>query len=328
MKPITYSQAFQEAMHEEMTRDHRIFVVGTDLFDRGGHFGQLLGLGKAFGHDRIRDMPISEAAMVAAGVGAALVGMRPVVDLNFIDFSLGAMDEIINQAAKMRYMMGAPMPLVVRGTSGVAMFAAQHNNSLESVFSHVPGLLVAMPSTPADVKGLLKSALRGQDPVIFMMHKRLSGSRGEVGGPEDLIPFGQAAVRRSGTDVSIVAYSHMVLKALEAADHLAIEGIQAEVIDLRTVMPLDIQTVADSVRKTGLLVAVTEAPCFGSIASEVAAWIQQTMFEWLNGPVIRVGAKHTPIAHSPALYEGVIPQVVDIEDATRTLVKRGRALTA
>jgi pyruvate dehydrogenase E1 component beta subunit len=322
MTAVTYSQAFQQAMHEEMSRDDRIFVLGTDLFDRGGHFGQVLGLGKEFGRERVRDMPISEAAMVAAGVGAALNGMRPVVDLNFIDFAFGAMDEIINQAAKMRYMFGTPMPLVIRGTSGVALYAAQHNNSLESVFSHMPGLLVAIPSTPADAKGLLKSALRGEDPVIFMMHKRLSGSRGEVGGADDVIPFGQAAIRRAGSDVTIVTYSHMVTRAMAAAERLAADGIQAELIDLRTVMPLDIQTVSESVRKTGRLVVVTEAPCFGSIASEVAAWVQETMFDWLDGPVMRVGAKHAPIAHSPSLFETVIPQAADIESAVRALLAR------
>jgi pyruvate dehydrogenase E1 component beta subunit len=309
-------------MREEMARDDRIFVLGTDLLDRGGHFGQVLGLGKEFGAARVRDMPISEAAMVAAGVGAALNGMRPVVDLNFIDFSFGAMDEIVNQAAKMRYMFGTPLPLVIRGTSGVALYAAQHNNSLEALFAHMPGLLVAIPSTPADTKGLLKSALRGDDPVIFMMHKKLSGTRGEVGGSDDLIPFGRAAIRRSGGDVTIVAYSHMVFKAMDAAVSLAKDGIEAEVIDLRTVMPLDFETVAESVRKTGRLVAVTEAPCFGSIASEVAARIQESVFDWLAAPVVRVGAKHAPIAHSPALFEAVIPQAADIDRAARALVSR------
>jgi pyruvate dehydrogenase E1 component beta subunit len=325
MTPVTYSQAFQQGMREEMARDDRIFVLGTDLLDRGGHFGQVLGLGKEFGAARVRDMPISEAAMVAAGVGAALNGMRPVVDLNFIDFSFGAMDEIVNQAAKMRYMFGTPLPLVIRGTSGVALYAAQHNNSLEALFAHMPGLLVAIPSTPADTKGLLKSALRGEDPVIFMMHKKLSGTRGEVGGSDDLVPFGRAAIRRSGGDVTIVAYSHMVFKAMEAAASLAEDGIEAEVIDLRTVMPLDFETVAESVRKTGRLVAVTEAPCFGSIASEVAARIQESVFDWLAAPVVRVGAKHVPIAHSPALFEAVIPQAADIDRAARALVSRADA---
>ena len=325
MTPVTYSKAFAQGMREEMARDDRIIVLGTDLLDRGGHFGQVLGLGEEFGAARVRDMPISEAAMVAAGVGAALNGMRPVVDLNFIDFAFGAMDEIVNQAAKMRYMFGTPMPLVIRGTSGVALYAAQHNNSLEAVFAHMPGLLVAIPSTPADAKGLLKSALRGEDPVIFLMHKKLTGTRGEIGGPDDLVPFGRAAIRRPGADVTIVTYSHMVFKAMEAATSLAQGGIEAEVIDLRTVMPLDFETVADSVRKTRRLVAVTEAPCFGSIASEVAARIQETVFEWLEGPVVRVGAKHAPIAHSPALFEAVIPQAVDIEHAVRLLMARDAA---
>lgn len=322
MTPVTYSQAFQQGMREEMARDDRIFVMGTDLFERGGHFGQVLGLGQEFGRERIRDTPISEAAMVAAGVGAALNGMRPVVDLNFIDFSFGAMDEIVNQAAKMRYMFGTPMPLVIRGTSGVAMYAAQHNNSLEAVFAQIPGLLVAIPSTPADVKALLKSALRGDDPVIFLMHKRLGGSRGEVGGENDLIPFGEAMVRRPGSDLTVVAYGHMVSVAIQAAERLAVEGVQVEVIDLRTVMPLDIKTVAASVRKTGRLIVATEAPSFGSIGSEVAAWIQESMFDWLDGPVVRVGAKHAPIAHSPALFETEIPGPADIELAARALLSR------
>ena len=320
MTALTYGQAYQAGMREEMTRDSRIFNLGTDLYDRGGHFAQVLGLGKEFGRERMRDMPISEAAMVAAGVGAALNGMRPVVDLNFIDFAFGAMDEIINQAAKMRYMFGTPMPLVIRASSGVALYAAQHNNSLESLFSHFPGLLVALPSTPADTKGLLKSALRGDDPVIFMMHKKLGNLRGEVGGPDDVVPFGRASIRRPGANVTVVTYSHMVVKALEAAEQLAADGIEAEVIDLRTVMPLDMETVVTSVRKTGRAMVVTEAPCFGSIASEVAAAISESVFDWLDKPVRRVGARHAPIAHSPTLFEAVIPQVADIVAAGRALM--------
>ena len=319
MAALTMAQAFAEGMHEEMERDPRVFVLGTDILDRGGNFGQLVGLGKAFGPERVRDTPISEAAMVAAGVGAALNGMRPVVDLNFMDFALGAMDEIVNQAAKMRYMYGTPMPLVIRGSCGVALYAAQHNNSLEAMFASFPGLLVAMPSTPADTKGLIKSALRGEDPVIFLMHKRLGG-RGEVGGPEDLVPFGQAAVRRAGAHVTIVTYAQMVVKVLDAAERLAAEGIEAEVIDLRTLMPLDIATVTASVQKTGRALVVTEAPRFGSIASEVAASIGEAVFDWLDKPVTRLTGKHTPIAHSPTLFESVIPQVADIEAAARALV--------
>jgi pyruvate dehydrogenase E1 component beta subunit len=321
MATVTMAQAYQQGMREEMERDPSIFLLGTDLFDRGGHFAQVLGLGKEFGPDRVRDMPISEAAMVAAGVGAALNGMRPVVELNFIDFAFGAMDEIVNQAAKMRYMFGTPMPLVIRASSGVALYAAQHNNSLEALFASFPGLLVALPSTPADVKGLIKSALRGEDPVIFLMHKRLGSMRGRVGGADDLIPFGRAAVRRAGSDVTIVSYSQMIVKVLEAAERLAADGIEAEVIDLRTVMPLDFATVTTSVQKTGRVLVVTEAPRFASIASEVAATIGETVFDWLDKPVMRLAAHHAPIAHSPTLFESIIPQVADIERAAWSLLE-------
>lgn len=321
MPPLTMAQAYAEGLREEMQRDERILVLGTDLRDRGGHFGQVLGLGAAFGPDRVLDAPISEAAMVAAGVGAALNGMRPVVDLNFADFAFGAMDEIVNQAAKMRYMFGVPLPLVIRASSGVALYAAQHNNSLEGVFASFPGLLVALPSDPADTKGLLKSALRGEDPVIFLMHKRLGSLRGEVGGPDDLVPFGRASVRREGSDVTLVTYSGMVRKALDAAESLAADGISAEVIDLRTVMPVDLESVTASVRRTGRAVIVTEAPRFASIASEVAAAIGEAAFDWLDRPVLRVGARHAPIAHSPTLFGAVVPQVADIERAARSLME-------
>jgi pyruvate dehydrogenase E1 component beta subunit len=222
-------------------------------------------------------------------------------------------------------MFGTPMPLVIRGSSGVALYAAQHNNSLEALFASFPGLLVALPSTPADTKGLLKSALRGEDPVIFLMHKRLGSARGEVGGPDDLVPFGRAAVRREGGDVTIVAYSEMVVRCLAAAERLAADGIAAEVIDLRTVMPLDIDTVTASVQKTGRALVVTEAPRFASIASEVASSISEAVFDWLERPVMRLGARHAPIAHSPVLFESIIPQVADIERAARSLLQEAAA---
>lgn len=208
MAEVTYSQAFQQGMREEMDRNDHVFVVGTDIYDRGGHFAQLKGLGERFGHDRVRDAPISEAAMVAAGVGAALNGCHPVVDLNFMDFAYGAMDEIINQAAKIRYMWGAPVPLVIRATAGVAGGGAQHNNSLQAWFASTPGLTVVFPSRPYDVKGLIKSALRIDDPVVFMMHKRLSGVRGEVGGPDELVPIGAARTVRPGSAVTVVTHGH------------------------------------------------------------------------------------------------------------------------
>jgi pyruvate dehydrogenase E1 component beta subunit len=318
---LTLSQAFQQGVTEEMARDERIFVMGTDLYERGGHWAQVKGLGQRFGPERIRDTPISEAAMMAAGVGAALNGMRPIVDLNFIDFIFGAMDETINQAAKVRYMWGVPVPLVIRGTAGVAFGGPQHNNSIEAWFAHTPGLLVAMPASPADTKGLIKSALRGEDPVIFLMHKMLTGARGEVGGPDDLVAFGQAKICREGADATVVAYSIMVSKALQAAELLAAEGIDVEVIDLRTPFPLDLDLIDTSVRKTGRVIVAGEAPRFGGIISEVAAAVQESVFDYLDGPVLRVGGRHAPIPHSPPLFEALIPQVADVEQAVRYAVK-------
>jgi pyruvate/2-oxoglutarate/acetoin dehydrogenase E1 component len=318
---VTFSQAFQQGMSEEMARDETIFVVGTDLFERGGHFAQVKGLGPAFGPERVRDAPISEAAMVAAGVGAALNGMRPMIDLNFIDFVFGAMDEVVNQAAKARYMWGVSVPLVIRATSGVAFAGAQHNNSLEAWFAHMPGLLVAYPSNPADTKGLLKSALRGEDPVIFLMHKKLSGMRGPVGGPDDLVPLGRAHVVREGTDVTVVGYGITVGQALEATENLAKEQIEADVIDLRCVAPIDVETIGQSVRKTNRLVVVGESPLQGSIASEVAATIQERFFDHLDAPVVRLGAGHSPIPHSPPLIDSIVPQSADIGAAARQLVR-------
>jgi acetoin:2,6-dichlorophenolindophenol oxidoreductase subunit beta len=319
---FTVGQAFQQGLSEEMERDDSVFVLGTDLFIRGGHFAQVKGVGPRFGHDRVIDAPISEAAMVAAGVGAAMNGMRPVIDLNFIDFAFGAMDEIANQAAKARYLWGKPVPLVIRASSGVSLFAAQHNNSLESWFMHTPGLVVVMPSNASDTKGLLKSALRGDDPVIFFMHKRLTGSRGAVGGSDDLVPIGKAAVLREGNDVTLVAAGIVVNKLVKAADELAKEGIEAEVIDLRTIFPLDFDTVAESVRKTGRAVIVSEEPPYASVASEIAASVQEGVFDYLDAPVQRLTAAHTPIGHAPNLMEAVIPQVEHVVASVRESIEK------
>jgi pyruvate dehydrogenase E1 component beta subunit len=319
---VTVGQAFQQGMREEMTRDDTIFVLGTDLFIRGGHFAQVKGLGPEFGRDRVIDAPISEAAMVAAGVGAAMNGMRPVVDLNFMDFAFGAMDEIVNQAAKARYLWGMPVPLVIRASSGVALYAAQHNNSLEAWFMHTPGLVVVMPSNAYDTKGLLKSALRGEDPVVFFMHKRLTGSRGEVGGTNDLVPIGKASVVREGRAATLVSSGIVVAKVLKAADALAADGVDVEVIDLRTISPLDIDPIADSVRKTGRAIVVTEEPPYASVASEIAASIQEDVFEYLDAPVARVTAAHSPIPHAPQLMEALIPQVEGIVKAVRASLDR------
>ena len=313
----TLSQAYRQGLAEEMRTDPRILVYGTDLFERGGHWGQVRGLGSEFGRDRVRNAPISEAAMVAAGVGAAMNGLRPVVDLNFIDFAFGAMDEIINQAAKIRFMWGAPMPLVIRGTNGVAGGGAQHNNSFESWFAHTPGLLVAMPSTPADTKGLIKSALRGEDPVIFLMHKLLAGLRGEIGGAEDLVPFGRAAIRRQGSHVTVATYGVMVGKTLTAASRLAEDGIEVEVIDLRTIAPLDLELVEESVRRTRHLVVVTESQRHGGIGAEIAAALSESLYDVLDGPVLRVGAPSVPAPHSAPLLARATPSADDIARSLR-----------
>ena len=319
---VTVGQAFQQGMREEMSRDESIFVLGTDLTIRGGHFAQVKGIGPEFGPDRVIDAPISEAAMVAAGVGAALNGMRPVIDLNFMDFALGAMDEIVNQAAKARYLWGVPVPLVVRASSGVALYAAQHNNSLEAWFMHTPGLVVVMPSTPEDTKGIIKSALRGEDPVIFFMHKRLTGVRGTVRGPDHTVPIGRARIVREGRHVTIITAGIVVAKALKAADALAADGVEAEVIDLVTISPFDEETILKSVRKTGRAVVVTEEPPYASVASELAASVQESVFEYLDAPVARVTAAHSPIPHAPQLMETLLPQVDSIVGVVRASIAR------
>lgn len=319
---MTLSQGYRAGVREEMTRDPSIFIMGTDIFIRGGHFAQVLGLGEEFGVERVRDTPISEAAMVAAGVGAAVNGMRPIVDLNFLDFSFGAMDEICNQAAKIRYMFGIGVPLVIRATSGVAGGGAQHNNVIDPWFAELPGLFVAVPSTAGDAKGLIKSALRLDDPVIFLMHKSLSGARGPVGGVEDFVPFGEAVVRRPGSDVTIVGYGHSVTKALQAAAQLAEEEVDAEVVDLRTLFPLDLATVNASVRKTGRAVVVDESAGYGGTSAEVAAAVQHASFDYLDAPVVRVTGSRTPIPHSPPLLMAAIPQVDDITAAVASLRRR------
>lgn len=318
---VTLSQAYRQGLAEEMRVDPRILVFGTDLFERGGHWGQVRGLGDEFGRDRVRNAPISEAAMVAAGVGAAMNGLRPVVDLNFIDFAFGAMDEIVNQAAKIRYMWGSPMPLVIRGTNGVAGGGAQHNNSIESWFAHIPGLLVAMPSTPADTKGLIKSALRGSDPVIFLMHKMLAGLRGEIGDENEVVPFGEGVIRRPGRDVTVVTYGALVGHSLSAAEQLAQAGVDVEVIDLRTVAPLDLPLVEESVHRTRRLVVATEAPRHGSIGAEIASAIGESMYDELVAPVLRVGGPHVPIPHSAPLLQAAVPGPAQIMIAVEAAMR-------
>ena len=249
-----------------------------------------------------------------------MYGCHPIVDLNFIDFSLGAMDEIINQAAKIRFMFGTPVPLVIRATSGVALGGAHHCNSLESFFSHTPGLSVAVPSTAKDVKGLIKTALRSEDPVIFLMHKKLSGVRGEMGDENLFIPFGKANTVKTGKDAAIITYGYSVITATKAAQALEAEGISVEVIDLRTLYPLDQEAIDKAVQDFGRVVVLDEAPLFGSITGEIASAATERNFNALKGPIIRVGAVRAPLSANPTMAESAIPSVEQISKAVKQVV--------
>jgi len=320
MREITFAEATMEAMAEEMERDERVFIMGEDIARQGGIFGQFKGLPQKFGFERVIDTPISETAIVGACVGAALAGMRPVADMHFVDFITVAMDEVVNQMAKIRYMFGGQckVPVVLRAPDGAARSAAaQHSQCLESWFVHVPGLKVVIPSNPADAKGLLKSAIRCDDPVLYFEHKDLFRMKGPVPEGEYLVPIGKAKVVREGTDVTIVSYSATLHKALKAAEALAQEGIQAEVVDLRSIVPLDKETLFESVKKTGRLVIAHEATKNGGVGSEVAAVVAEEIIDYLDGPIKRVGAKFVPIPFSPALEPLMLPQVEDIIAAVK-----------
>ncbi len=312
---IQYRQAIQEALHEEMQRDPNVFVMGEDIGLYGGAYGATHGLFEEFGPERVRDTPISEATIGGAAVGTAMCGLRPVAEIMYVDFTPLAMDQIANQGAKNRYMFGGKttVPMVIRTEGGAGRsIAAHHSQSLEALWVHFPGIYVVMPSTPFDAKGLLKAAIRDDNPVMFIEHKMLYGVEGYVPDEDYVIPFGVADVKREGSDVTVITYSRMVHRALEAAERLAAEGISVEVIDLRTLKPLDMDTVAASVRKTGRVVGVTEACKTGSFVSELAARIQEELFDWLDAPVVRVCAADVPIPMSEPLEDAAIPSVQNI----------------
>jgi len=317
-----------EALTEEMERDPAVFVIGEDLTAQGGIFGQFTGLPERF-PGRIIDAPISETAIVGAGVGAALTGMRPLVDMHFADFVTTAMDEIVNQMAKIRYMFGgqASVPMVLWAPDGGGLRAAAHHSQcLESWFVHTPGLKVVSPSEPADVKGLLKAALRDDDPVIFFQHKRLFAQKGPVPEGEYVIPIGKAEVKRPGRDISIITYSRMTYLSLEAAKILSEKGIEAEVIDLRTLKPLDFPLIAESVKKTYRAMVVHEACLTGGFGAEIAARIGEELFDWLDAPVTRIGAKDVPMPFNPAMEDFVMPQTKDIVEGALRLIGRDGGL--
>ncbi len=323
MRELTFAEATREAMEEEMIRDPAVFLWGEDIAKQGGVFGQFRGLAERFGRDRVRDTPISEATLVGMTLGAALGGARPVFDLHFADFLGIVMDEVANQIAKIRYMSGGQLrvPLVIRAPDGAVRSAGPHHSqSLEGWLTHVPGLSVVAPATPADAKGLLKAAIRWDDPVVFFEHKALYPKKGPVPDGEHLVPLGRARVARPGRDVTLVSYSMTLWKCLEAAERLAGEGIECEVVDLRTLVPLDWDGVLESVSRTRRAVVAHEAWRFGGFGAEVAATLAERLWGRLAAPVLRVGARGVPIPFSPPLERFVIPQVEDIVASVREVL--------
>ena len=305
MAKITYADAAKRAIDEEMRADPTVWAVGEDL-GRGGVFGQYKGLPEEFGPERIADAPISEACIMGAAVGAAMMGTRPIVEMRFSDFALCAIDELVNQAAKARFMFGgqAKVPLVVREPIGMwRSSAAQHSQSLESWYAHIPGLVVVCPATPADNYGLMKTAIRNDDPVVYMEHKNLWGLEGDIDDVPAAIPFGKARVARAGKDATLVAWSATVHAALEAAGELAKEGREIEVVDLRCLWPWDRETVLASVRKTGRLLIAHEAVRVGGFGAEIAAVVAEEAHGALKAPVRRVGSPRAPIAYAPPLED-------------------------
>jgi pyruvate dehydrogenase E1 component beta subunit len=334
MAQLSIVEALRQAIREEMQRDPRVFCIGEDIGIPGGFGGAFtvtLGLSEEFGHERILDTPISEEGLTGVAIGAAMAGLRPIADVQYGDFLLNAMDQITNQAAKMTYMSGGTVkvPLVMRVPVGATRRGAQHAQSLEAFFTHIPGLKVVAPSTAYDAKGLLKSAVRDDNPVLVFEHKLLYGSKGprsehgalspigEVPDEEYLVPIGQGIVRREGGDVTIVGKLLTVYRALAAADQLAAEGIDAEVIDPRTLVPLDKELILASVRKTGRLVIVEEDNLTGGWAAEIAAIVAQEAFFWLDAPIQRVSAPDTPAPFAPVMEEFYVPSAERVVEAVR-----------
>jgi pyruvate dehydrogenase E1 component beta subunit len=321
-RELTFGKAIREALAEELRRDPRVFIVGEDVAEAGTPFKVLSGLVDEFGTDRVIDSPISEAGITGLAVGAAMTGMRPVVDIMFGDFIALTMDQMANQAAKVRYMSGGKLkvPMVMRTTLGATRrTAAQHSQSLHVWFSHIPGLKVVVPSTPYDAKGLLKTAIRDENPVVFFEDKMMYNLEGPVPAEEYTIPFGVADIKRAGTDVTIVATSSMVHVALGAADLLHEVGISAEVIDPRTTFPLDTQSLVDSAKKTSRAIVVDEGYQRYGVTAEIASVIADGAFYYLDAPVKRMGAMDVPVPFSPALEDLTVPTEASVADMAKTL---------
>ncbi len=325
MSEITYAQAIKDAMSEEMRRDENVFLMGEDVGLYGGAFGVSVGMFQEFGEERVRDTPISEAVIAGAAAGAAVTGMRPIAEIMFSDFTTISMDQLVNQAAKMRYMFGgkAKVPMVLRtpGGSGTGA-AAQHSQSLEAWFCHVPGLKVVVPSTPYDAKGLLKAAIRDDNPVVFFEQKLLYRKKGEVPEEDYEIELGKADVKREGKDLTIITYGRMVPTCLNVAEELEKEGIDIEVVDPRTLLPLDKDTLVKSAKKTGKVLIVHEAVQTGGFGGEIAAVIADSeAFFYLDAPIKRMGGLDVPIPYCPELEKNVVPTEERIKETVYTLVK-------
>ncbi|MGW9331686.1 alpha-ketoacid dehydrogenase subunit beta [Bosea sp. NPDC055594] len=329
LRELSYAEAVREALAQAMEADSRVFLFGEDVGVYGGAFGVSGDLVHRFGAERVIDTPISELGIAGAAVGAAITGMRPVVEIQFSDFVTLAMEQLVNQAAKIRFMFGgkASVPMVVRlpGGSGTGA-AAQHSQSLEAWFAHVPGLKVLQPSTPHDAKGMLLAAIDDPNPVMIFEHKLLYKTKGHVPAEPYRVPIGQAAIRREGTDITIVGSSIMALKAQAAAARLADEGISAEVIDLRSIRPIDFTTIAESVRKTHRLMVVYEGVKTMGIGAEISAMIAESeVFDFLDAPIVRLGGVDAPIPYNPVLEKAAVPQEDDIFTAALNLLRRGEA---
>ncbi|MBO9335168.1 MAG: alpha-ketoacid dehydrogenase subunit beta [Roseiflexus sp.] len=324
MRELTYAQALREALIEEMDRNPDIILLGEDIGVYGGVFKVTDGLLARYGPERVRETPISEAGFTGVAIGLAMTGKHPMVEIMFMDFIWVAADPIFNQAAKMRYMSGGrvEVPLVIRTQQGGGRGnGAQHSQSLESIFTHIPGLKVVLPATPYDAKGLLKAAFRDRNPVVFIEHKMLYNTKGPVPAEDYVIPLGQADIKRTGSDVTVVSLSRTVLHALEAADELAKEGISVEVIDLRCTVPLDLETILTSVCKTNRLVIAHESHRRLGIGAEIAALVQEHAFDYLDAPIVRVGAMDVPIPCSAPLESAVLPGKENIIAAIKQLLR-------
>lgn len=323
MKTLTYREAIREAMREEMRKDDKIFIIGQDVGPYGGEHRVSGDLHSEFGEWRVKDAPISEQGIIGSALGAAITGCRPIAEIPFMDFITLPMDQIVNQAAKFCHTFGGQtsVPMVIRTTMGGYIRAAQqHSQCLEAWFVHVPGLKVAIPSTPYDAKGLLKTAIRDNNPVIFVEHKYLYGMKGEIPKEEYAIPLGVGEIKKEGNDITVVATSYMVHKALNVASRLEEEGISVEVVDPRTLFPFDKDIILDSVKKTSKVVIVHEAPLRGGTGGEIAAIIADEGFEYLDAPIKRIGAKDTPIPFPSVLEDFVLPSEKDIEDVIKELL--------